>query len=119
MVYEDFKDLNRRTVADKVLRDKPLNIAKNSKYDGYELDLASMVDKFLIKNPLFIIKNWLKNYKKQLLGNLIKEKGTHFLQAIFGVQILQICNWLVNLSKYLNFYYVLLTLIASMHELFL
>ena len=35
MAYGDFKDLNRRTVADKVLRDKVLNIAKNPKYDGY------------------------------------------------------------------------------------
>ena len=29
MSYEDFKDLNRKTVADKVLRDKAFNIAKN------------------------------------------------------------------------------------------
>ena len=28
----DFKDLNRRTIADKVLRDKAFNIAKNPKY---------------------------------------------------------------------------------------
>ena len=34
MVYEDFKDLKRRTASDKVLRDKAFNIAKNSKYDG-------------------------------------------------------------------------------------
>ena len=35
MVYEDFKDLNRKTAAVKVLYDKAFNIAKNSKYDGY------------------------------------------------------------------------------------
>ena len=33
MAYGDFKDLNRRTTADKVLRDKAFNIAKNPKYD--------------------------------------------------------------------------------------
>ena len=33
MVYRDFKDLNRRTAADKVLHDKTFNIAKNLKYD--------------------------------------------------------------------------------------
>ena len=33
MAYGDFKDLNRRTVADKVLCDKAFNIAKNPKYD--------------------------------------------------------------------------------------
>ena len=36
MPYGDFKDLNRRTAADKVLRDKAFNIAKNAKYDGYQ-----------------------------------------------------------------------------------
>ena len=34
IAYEDFKDLARRTAADKVLRDKALNIAKDPKYDG-------------------------------------------------------------------------------------
>ena len=31
MTYGNFKDLNRRTAADKVLHDKALNIAKNPK----------------------------------------------------------------------------------------
>ena len=43
--YSDSKDLTKRTVADKVLRDKAFNIAKNSKYDGYEKGVASMVYK--------------------------------------------------------------------------
>ena len=43
--YSDSKDLTKRTVADKVLRDKAFNIAKNSKYDGYQRGLASMVYK--------------------------------------------------------------------------
>ena len=42
MAYGDFKNL-RRTASDKILRDKALNIAKNSKYDGYPRGLASMV----------------------------------------------------------------------------
>ena len=32
MAYGDFKDLNRRTAADKVLRQKAFNIAKNRRY---------------------------------------------------------------------------------------
>ena len=35
MAYGDFKDLNRRAAADKVLRDKVFDFAKNPKYDGY------------------------------------------------------------------------------------
>ena len=41
MFYGGFKDLNRRAVADKVLRDKAFNIAKNPKYEGYQRRLAS------------------------------------------------------------------------------
>ena len=47
--YGDFKDLNRRTTADKVLCDKAVNIAKNLKYDGYRRRLVLMDYKFLIK----------------------------------------------------------------------
>ena len=45
MAYGDFKDLPRRTASDNVLRDKAFNIAKNSKYDGYQRGLTSMVYK--------------------------------------------------------------------------
>ena len=51
MAYGDFKDLARRTASDKVLRDKAFNIAKNSKYDGDQRGLASMVFKFFDKKP--------------------------------------------------------------------
>ena len=49
MAYGDFKDLKKRIAADKILRDKALNIAKNPKYDGYQRGLASMVYKFFDK----------------------------------------------------------------------
>ena len=47
MAYGDFKDLARRTAPDKGLRDKAFNIAKTSKYYGYQRGLASMVYNFL------------------------------------------------------------------------
>ena len=49
MVYGNFKDLARRTASDKIVRDKVFKIAKNSKYDGYQRGLASMVYKFFDK----------------------------------------------------------------------
>ena len=55
MAYEDFKDLNRKTFADKVLRDKAFNIAKDPKYDGYQRGLASMVYKFFDKKSLVVV----------------------------------------------------------------
>ena len=49
MAYWDFKGLNRRTVSDKLLRDKAFNVVKNPKYDKYQVGLASMVNQFFNK----------------------------------------------------------------------
>ena len=49
MAYGDSKDLAKRTIADKVLRDKAFKIASDKKYDGYQRGLASMVYKFFDK----------------------------------------------------------------------
>ena len=71
MGYRDFKELNRRTFDDKVLRD-------------INLDLLQLFINFLIKELLvvvlkikiFMIKNYSKNYTNQLLETLIKDKYT-------------------------------------------
>ena len=44
--YSDSKDLTKRTVADKILKNKAFDIDKDPKYDGYQRGLASMVYKF-------------------------------------------------------------------------
>ena len=49
MAYGDSKDLIRRTAPDKILHDKAFNITKNSKYDGYQRGLVSMVYNFFDK----------------------------------------------------------------------
>ena len=49
MAYGDFKDLAKRTAADKVLRDKAFKIASDQKYDTYQRGLTSMVYKFFDK----------------------------------------------------------------------
>ena len=81
MAYGDFKDLKRETASDNVLRDKAFNIAKNSKYDGYQRGLALSYTNFLTKSRkvavLLIIKlnkiyNQLKNCTNQLLETLKK-----------------------------------------------
>ena len=54
MVYGGFKDLPRRTDADKVFRDKAFNSAKNPKYDRNQRWRASMVYN-LIKTLLVVV----------------------------------------------------------------
>ena len=44
--YSDSKDLTKRTVADKILKNKAFDIAKDPKYDRYQRGLAFMVYKF-------------------------------------------------------------------------
>ena len=47
--YSDFKDIKNRTAADKILRDKAYEIAKDPKYYGSQRGLPSMVYKFFDK----------------------------------------------------------------------
>ena len=47
--YSDSKDLTKKTVADRILKNRAFNIAKDKKYDGYQRGLASMVYKLFDK----------------------------------------------------------------------
>ena len=44
--YSDSKDLTKRTVADKISKNKAFDFAKDPKYNGYQRGLTSMVYKF-------------------------------------------------------------------------
>ena len=92
MTYEAFKDLPRRTAADKVLRDKAFNIAKNPKYDRYQRGPALMVYKCFDKRTFGgSVKSETMSKQEsaeecnsniryiQISDSLIKEKYTHLL----------------------------------------
>ena len=72
MAYGDFKDLERRTDSDKILRDKAFNMAKNPKYDGYQRGLASMVYKFFDKKSKGSGVNIEVKHNEQLAEELHK-----------------------------------------------
>ena len=72
MAYRDFKDIARRTAPDKVVRDNAFNIAKNSKYDGYQRGLASMVYKFFDKKLTDSGVNIPSEFNEQLAKELHK-----------------------------------------------
>ena len=65
MAYNKFKDLEKRTQSDIVLKNRALKIASNPKYNGYERGLISMVYKF---------------FDKKLKGSGLKENQGNFLQ---------------------------------------
>ena len=96
MAYGDFNDLHRRTIADKVLRDKAFNIAKNPKYDGYQRRFASMAHKFLdkkssggaIKYENMSDKKLAEELHKPIIRKFQKQKvHSRFLDNIWGADL--------------------------------
>ena len=87
-----FKDLNKITQSDKVLRDEAIEIVSNVKYDGYQWRLASMVYNFFMKNLLKVelkiklnkINNLQMNFINHSSKKFKKEKFIHHLKTIFG-----------------------------------
>ena len=89
MAYGKYKDLEKRTKSDKILKDKAFEIAINPKYDGYQRGLASMVCKFFDKKSKGTgIKNEIKE-NQQLVHELHKPIIRKFKKrkTIFGVLI--------------------------------
>ena len=86
MAYGDFKDLAKRTAADKILRDKAFNIAYIAKYDGYQRRLASVVYKFFDKKTADSgIKSMPQN--EQLAEERHKRIIRKFIGILIGVFI--------------------------------
>ena len=47
--YSESKSLAKRTISDKILKDRAYEIATNCNYDGYQRALASIIYKFFDK----------------------------------------------------------------------
>ena len=87
MTYGDFKDLAKRATADKVLRDRAFNIAKDPKYDGSQRGLAPMVHKFFDKKTAgSSIKSTPQN--EQLAEELHKPiiRKSKLKKSVFSIQ---------------------------------
>ena len=104
--YSDSKDLTKMTVADKILKNKAFDIAKDPKYDGYQRELASMVYKFFDSkvaspdkksvgsgakrvNTKLISQNeqLAEELRNPIIRKFKKEKYIQHLKIIFGVLI--------------------------------
>ena len=94
MAYGGFKDLAKRTAADKVLRDKAFKIASDRKYDGCQRGLASMVYKFFDKKsqgsgrPLSSALQLADELHKPIIRKFTKRKVySSFRDNIWGVDL--------------------------------
>ena len=126
MASEDFKNVSRRTFANKVFHYKAFNIAKDAKYDGYQRELTSMVYKFFDKktSDSGIKKIPNKELAEDLHKPIIRKFNKRKVQSSFIDHIssgdLAYMQLISQFNKgFLDFYYVLLTFIVNMHWLFL
>ena len=131
--YSDSKDLTKRTVAEKILKKRAFNIAKDQKYDGYQRGLASMVYKFFDKKSQGSgakhVNTKLTPQNQQLAEELHKpiirkfeKRKVHaaFKDNIWGADLadMQLLSKYNNTIKELDFYYVLLIFLVNMLGLF-
>ena len=89
MSYGDFKDLEKRTFSDNVLRNKAFNIVKNPKYDGYQRGLSSMIYLFFDKNSkrCGVANNGIKQHlqlAKELYKPIIRNQLVQNLGCLFS-----------------------------------
>ena len=96
IAYGGFKDLKRRKASDKVLIDKAFNIAKNTKYNGYQSELDSIVYKYFDKKSkgsgvTIEVKHneqLAKELHKPIIRNLKKRKVySGFRDNIWGASL--------------------------------
>ena len=96
MAYGNFKYLTRRTVSDKIWRDKAFNITKNPKYDGYQRGLASMVYRCFgkktsgsgVKNENISNKELAEELHKPIITKFKKRKlHSPFIDNIWGANL--------------------------------
>ena len=102
-MFSASKDLAKRTLSDKVLRDRAFKIASDPKYDGYQTGLASMVQKFFDKKsngsgvgaePNYQLAN---EFNRQIIRTFRRRKVySSFRDNIWGVDLAD----MQSLSKY-------------------
>ena len=103
MTYGKSKDLAKRTLSDKVVRDKAFKSASNPKYDGYQRGLASMIYKFCDKKSSAGAIELEQNYQlanelhRQIIIKFKRRKVySSFRDNIWGVDLTD----MQSLSKY-------------------
>ena len=103
VAYGKTRDLAKRTQSDKFLRDKAFKIASDSKYDGYQGELASIVYRFFDKKSSRSGISNEPNYQlanephKPIIKKFKKRKVySSFIDNIWGVDLAD----LQSLSKY-------------------
>ena len=95
MAYGKYKDLEKRTQSDKVLKDKAFAIANNPKYDRYQRGLASMLYKSFDKKSK---ETGTKSMPNQQLANELHKPIIRRFQKIKVYSSFKYNTWVVDLA---------------------
>ena len=87
--YSDSKDLTKRTISDKILKDRVYKITRNRKYNGYQRALASMVHKIFDKKTRLV-----ESLNEELHKPVIKKFKRRKVYARFNE-----CIWAADLAE--------------------
>ena len=104
MAYNKYKDLERRTQSDVVLKNKTFKIASDPKYNGYERGLASMVFKCFDKKKKGSSLQLADELHKPFIRKFKKRKVyPSFKSNIWGVDLadMQLTSKYNKRTKYL------------------
>ena len=89
--YSDSKDLAKRTISDKILKNRTYEIASDHKYNGYQRVLASVVYKFYDKKTrsgMSVNEQLAKELHKPLIKKFKRRKVyVRFKDNIWGVDL--------------------------------
>ena len=89
VAISDSKDLAKRTISDKILKDRAYEIATNPKYEGYQRRLAKMVYRFFDKKTELgasVNEELAQELQKQVIKNSRKGESMIVLKITFGKQ---------------------------------
>ena len=88
--YSDSKDLAKRTISDKIFKERAYKIVLNPKHDGHQRELACMVYKFSEKKTgsgASVNEEVAQTLHKPVIKKFKKGKPMSGLKIIFGLQI--------------------------------
>ena len=109
--HSNSKDFTKRTISDKILKDRAFEIARNCGYDGYQQALASMVYKFFGKKAgsgIIVNEQLVKELHKAIIKKFKRRKVcAKFKDNILAPDLVEIGSFFYKNKKVKYLSYVI------------
>ena len=118
--YSESKHLAKRTISDKILKDRAYDIVRNRGYDAYQRTLASMVQKFFDKKTgsrLIVNEQLAKESHKLVIKKFTRKKVyPRFKDNIWGADLTEMGS-LSSKNKNVEYLLCVIDVFTNMHGL--